>query len=138
MDTDDIFRGVGVEITLKTPQDFLKIRETLTRIGVASRKDKTLTQSCHILHKQGRYAVLHFKELFVLDGKQATLDESDLGRRNSIAGLLAQWGLVTLVKPELAANPKTPLNEIKIVAFRDKSEWTLVAKYTVGKPNAAR
>lgn len=131
---NDIFNGVGIEIRLKNAEDFLKVRETLTRIGVASRKDNTLTQSCHILHKQGRYAILHFKELFLLDGKPATLDDTDFGRRNTIISLLSEWKLVEVVSAELAKSPLTPLNQIKVVSFRDKNNWNLVAKYTIGKP----
>ena len=111
---------------------FLKIRETLSRIGVASRKDKTLFQSCHILHKQGKYYIVHFKELFALDGKKATLIENDVQRRNTIAILLQDWNLLTIVKPEDATN-KAPLSQIKIIAFKEKKEWNLQAKYNIGK-----
>jgi|TARA_B110000444_G_scaffold249354_1_gene274345 hypothetical protein len=121
-----------LEVTLKQPDDFLKIRETLSRIGVASRKDKTLFQSCHILHKQGKYYIVHFKELFALDGKKATLVENDVQRRNTISVLLQDWNLLTIVKPEAAEN-KAPLSQIKIIAFKEKSEWTLQAKYNIGK-----
>ena len=121
-----------LEVTLKQPDDFLKIRETLSRIGVASRKDKTLFQSCHILHKQGKYYIVHFKELFALDGKKATLVENDVQRRNTISVLLQDWNLLTIVKPEAAEN-KAPLSQIKIIAFEEKSEWTLQAKYNIGK-----
>ena len=121
-----------LEVTLKQPDDFLKIRETLSRIGVASRKDKTLFQSCHILHKQGKYYIVHFKELFALDGKKATLVENDLQRRNTISVLLQDWNLLTIVKPEAAEN-KAPLSQIKIIAFKEKSEWNLQAKYNIGK-----
>ena len=121
-----------LEVTLNQPDDFLKIRETLSRIGVASRKDKTLFQSCHILHKQGKYYIVHFKELFALDGKKATLIENDVQRRNTIAVLLQDWNLLTIVKPEDATN-KAPLSQIKIIAFKEKNEWNLQAKYNIGK-----
>jgi len=121
-----------LEVTLNQPDDFLKIRETLSRIGVASRKDKTLFQSCHILHKQGKYYIVHFKELFALDGKKATLIENDIQRRNTIAILLQDWNLLTIVKPDDATN-KAPLSQIKIIAFKEKSEWNLQAKYNIGK-----
>jgi hypothetical protein len=121
-----------LEVTIKQPDDFLKIRETLTRIGVASRKDKTLYQSCHILHKQGRYYIVHFKELFALDGKKATLVENDIQRRNTIAILLSDWGLIDIVKPTEAEN-KAPLSQIKVLPFKEKKEWNLTAKYNIGK-----
>ncbi len=121
-----------LEVTLKQPDDFLKIRETLSRIGVASRKDKTLFQSCHILHKQGKYYIVHFKELFALDGKKATLVENDVQRRNTIAILLQDWNLLSIVKAEAATN-KAPLSQIKIIAFKEKNEWNLQAKYNIGK-----
>ena len=121
-----------LEVTLNQPDDFLKIRETLSRIGVASMKDKTLFQSCHILHKQGKYYIVHFKELFALDGKKATLIENDVQRRNTIAVLLQDWNLLTIVKPDDATN-KAPLSQIKIIAFKEKKEWNLQAKYNIGK-----
>ena len=121
-----------LEVTIKQPDDFLKVRETLTRIGVASRKDKTLFQSCHILHKQGKYYIVHFKELFALDGKKATLVENDVQRRNTISVLLQDWNLLSIVKPEAAEN-KAPLSQIKIIAFKEKNEWNLQAKYNIGK-----
>ena len=121
-----------LEVTLKQPDDFLKIRETLSRIGVASRKDKTLFQSCHILHKQGKYYIVHFKELFALDGKKATLVENDVQRRNTIAVLLQDWNLLNIVKQEASTN-KAPLSQIKIIAFKEKGEWNLQAKYNIGK-----
>lgn len=129
---DDIFRGCGVEITLFSPDDFLKIKETLTRIGVASRKDRILYQSCHILHKRGRYAILHFKELFVLDGKTTDLSENDIARRNAIAGLIEQWGLAKILDPTILGDV-APLHEIKIITHKEKSDWSLHAKYTIGK-----
>ena len=121
-----------LEVTLNQPDDFLKIRETLSRIGVASRKDKTLFQSCHILHKQGKYYIVHFKELFALDGKKATLIDNDVQRRNTIAVLLQDWNLLTIVKADEAKN-KAPLSQIKIIAFKEKNEWNLQAKYNIGK-----
>ena len=123
---------IMLEVTLNQPDDFLKIRETLSRIGVASRKDKTLFQSCHILHKQGKYYIVHFKELFALDGKKATLIENDVQRRNTIAVLLQDWNLLTIVKTDEAKN-KAPLSQIKIIAFKEKNEWNLQAKYNIGK-----
>ena len=121
-----------LEVTIKQPDDFLKIRETLTRIGVASRKDKTLYQSCHILHKQGKYYITHFKELFALDGKDATLSENDVQRRNTIAILLQDWNLIDIVSKEKAEN-KAPLSQIKVLPFKEKNEWILSAKYNIGK-----
>lgn len=130
---NDIFKGVGVEVGLKEREDFLKIKETLTRIGVASKKDKTLFQSCHILHKQGRYAIVHFKELFVLDGKPSSMTEDDTARRNTIANLLSEWGLVELTSKEASKAPVANLSQIKIVPFKEKPEWNLVSKYQIGK-----
>jgi hypothetical protein len=122
-----------VEVTIEKEDDFLKIRETLTRIGVASRKDKTIYQSCHILHKQGRYYIVHFKELFALDGKPTNFGDEDRGRRNTIANLLAEWGLIKLVEPMKSSEPVAPLSQIKILPHREKNEWNLVAKYNIGK-----
>ena len=121
-----------LEVTIKQPDDFLKVRETLTRIGVASRKDKTLFQSCHILHKQGKYYITHFKELFALDGKNSTLTENDIQRRNTIALLLQDWNLIDVVNTALVEN-KAPLSQIKVLPFKEKNEWNLVAKYNIGK-----
>ena len=121
-----------LEVTIKQPDDFLKVRETLTRIGVASRKDKTLFQSCHILHKQGKYYITHFKELFALDGKNSTLSLNDIQRRNTIALLLQDWSLIDVVKPALVED-KAPLSQIKVLPFKEKNEWNLVAKYNIGK-----
>ena len=119
-----------LEVSLKEPDDFLKIRETLSRIGVASRKERKLYQSCHILHKQGRYYIVHFKELFALDGKETNLSENDIARRNTIANLLRDWGLVEVVgNSELIA----PLSQIKIISFKEKDEWILETKYNIGK-----
>ena len=119
-----------LEITLKEPDDFLKIRETLTRIGVASRKDNKLFQSCHILHKQGRYFIVHFKELFLLDGKKSNLEENDVQRRNTITTLLSDWGLVSISKN--TALDCAPLRQIKIIPFKDKANWDLCPKYNIG------
>ena len=121
-----------LEVQLKEPDDFLKVRETLTRIGVCSRKDKKLFQSCHILHKQGRYFIVHFKELFALDGKEANLTENDIERRNTIAQLLGDWGLIAIVNATVAEN-KAPLSQIKVLSFKEKDEWDLQAKYNIGK-----
>ena len=121
-----------LEVLLKEPDDFLKVRETLTRIGVASRKDKKLFQSCHILHKQGRYFIVHFKELFALDGKEANLTENDIERRNTIAQLLGDWGLIAIINTTVAEK-KAPLSQIKVLAFKEKGEWDLQAKYNIGK-----
>lgn len=124
--------GNMLEVTLGEPDDFLKVRETLTRIGVASRRDKKLFQSCHILHKQGRYFVVHFKELFLLDGKKSTLEESDISRRNTIATLISDWGLITIDNPQKAL-PVAPLRQIKIISFKDKGQWELCPKYNIGR-----
>lgn len=122
--------GSMLEVTLNEPDDFLKVRETLTRIGVASRKDNKLYQSCHILHKQGRYFIVHFKELFLLDGKKSNLEENDIARRNTIAQLISDWGLVTIERSIL--EPLAPLRQIKIISFRDKDNWELCPKYNIG------
>ena len=121
-----------IEVALREPDDFLKVRETLTRIGVASRKEKKLYQSCHILHKQGKYYIVHFKELFALDGKQTDLNEDDISRRNTIAKLLAEWDLVNVVNEE-QLQPADSMSSIKVIPFNQKSEWELVAKYNIGK-----
>lgn len=122
-----------VEVRLGEQDDFLKVKETLTRIGVASRKDQTLYQSCHILHKQGKYYIVHFKELFLLDGKPANFSDDDKGRRNTIASLLEEWGLVKIVDPAKSAEPKLPLSQVKILPFKEKDQWTLVSKYNIGR-----
>ena len=120
-----------LEVGLKEPDDFLKVRETLSRIGVASRKNKTLYQSCHILHKQGKYYIVHFKELFALDGKDTNISENDIARRNTIANLLTDWGLVKVIKEcDIEA---APLSQIKVISFKEKNEWTLETKYNIGK-----
>lgn len=121
-----------LEVTLNEPDDFLKVRETLTRIGVASRKDRKLYQSCHILHKQGRYFIVHFKELFLLDGKKSNLEENDVARRNTIATLMSDWGLVEVVNKE-QLELIAPLRQIKIISYRDKDQWELCPKYNIGK-----
>ena len=120
-----------LEVTLNEPDDFLKVRETLTRIGVASRKDQKLFQSCHILHKQGRYFIVHFKELFLLDGKKSNLEENDIARRFTIAQLMADWGLVT-IENKSVVQPLAPLRQIKIISYRDKNQWELCPKYNIG------
>jgi len=123
-----------LEVTLNEPDDFLKVRETLSRIGVASRKERKLYQSCHILHKQGRYYIVHFKELFALDGKYTNLSENDIARRNTIVNLLNDWGLIGI---ENKLDPAAPLSQIKVLSFREKSEWTLETKYNIGKKREA-
>tara|TARA_X000000950_G_scaffold275761_1_gene362628 strand:+ start:428 stop:835 length:408 start_codon:yes stop_codon:yes gene_type:complete len=120
-----------LEVGLKEPDDFLKVRETLSRIGVASRKNKTLYQSCHILHKQGKYYIVHFKELFALDGKDTNISENDIARRNTIANLLTDWGLVKVVSE--SAVEAAPLSQIKVISFKEKNEWLLETKYNIGK-----
>ena len=122
-----------VEVTLTLDEDFLKVKETLTRIGVASRKNRALYQSCHILHKQQKYYIVHFKELFALDGKPTNFSEEDIARRNTIANLLSEWGLVQLQNPEQTSNPVAPLNQTKIIPFKDKDQWELIPKYNIGK-----
>ena len=125
-----------VEVSLNEQDDFLKVRETLTRIGVSSRKEKVLYQSCHILHKQGRYYIVHFKELFALDGKPSNISENDIQRRNAIANLLEEWGLVKILNHKLIEGNIAPLHQIKIISFKEKDDWNLIAKYNIGKkPN---
>jgi len=125
-----------LEVTLREPDDFLKVRETLTRIGVASRKERKLYQSCHILHKKGKYYIVHFKELFALDGKSTNISENDLQRRNRISKLLSDWGLISIVD-ELGEDELAPLNQIKVLSYKDKGEWTLESKYNIGKKKQA-
>ena len=122
-----------VEISLKKEDDFLKVRETLTRIGVASKKEKILYQSCHILHKQARYYLVHFKELFALDGKPSNMSESDVGRRNTITNLLKEWDLIDILREEQTEDPVAPISQIKVLPFKEKENWELVAKYNIGK-----
>ena len=122
-----------VEVSLKEQDDFLKVRETLTRIGVSSRKEKVLYQSCHILHKQGRYYIVHFKELFALDGKPSNITENDVQRRNAIANLLEEWGLIKVLNPQIMTDNIAPLHQIKIISFKEKDEWQLITKYNIGK-----
>lgn len=122
-----------LEVRLKKEDDFLKVKETLTRIGVSSRKEKTLYQSCHILHKRGKYYIVHFKELFALDGKSTDFEDNDLARRNTIAKLLEEWELLEIVNSEKAEQPLAPLSQIKIISFKEKDEWELTAKYNIGK-----
>lgn len=122
-----------VEVQLVEQDDFLKVRETLTRIGVSSRKEKVLYQSCHILHKQGRYYIVHFKELFALDGKLSTITENDVQRRNAIANLLEEWGLVKVINKKIMENNLAPIHQIKIISFKEKDDWELIPKYNIGK-----
>ena len=122
--------GLMLEVRLNDPDDFLKVRETLSRIGVASRKERKLYQSCHILHKQGRYFIVHFKELFALDGKPTNLSQNDIERRNTITGLLADWDLIEIIGLD---EPKAPLSQIKVLSFKEKDEWVLETKYNIGK-----
>lgn len=131
MEEVDVFDGLGVEIEMKNPEDFLKIRETLTRIGVSSRKENKLYQSCHILHKRGKYAILHFKEFFILDGLESDISEADVARRNKICKLLEEWGLVSILDDDL--EPMASMAQIKIIPHREKSEWELVPKYHIGR-----
>jgi hypothetical protein len=122
-----------VEVQLEEQDDFLKVRETLTRIGVSSRKEKVLYQSCHILHKQGRYYIVHFKELFALDGKPSNISENDIQRRNAIANLLEEWGLIKILNPKIIEDNLAPIHQIKIIAFKEKDDWELIPKYNIGK-----
>ena len=131
-DDNDIFDGLGVEITLKNKDDFLKVRETLTRMGVSSKKEKKLFQSCHILHKRGRYAIMHFKELLDLDGLETDISDSDIGRRNLIVKLLVEWGLVIAVDPDEYKEPQLTLAQLKIIPHKEKKDWELCVKYHIG------
>jgi hypothetical protein len=130
---DDIFDGLGVEINLKNKEDFLKVKETLTRIGVSSKKEKKLFQSCHILHKRGRYAIMHFKEMFLLDGLDSDISDDDVARRNTIVRLLVEWNLIEAVDPEEYKEPQISLARLKIIPHKDKQEWQLIPKYHIGK-----
>ena len=133
MENDDIFDGLGVEITLKTKEDFLKVKETLTRIGISSRTDKKLWQSCHILHKRGKYAIMHFKEMFIMDGLSSDISDEDLGRRNVIVKLLVEWGLIVPVDEEEYKEPMIPLSKLKIISHKEKGDWQLIPKYHIGR-----
>ena len=133
VEDDDIFDGLGVEIKLKTKEDFLKVKETLTRIGVSSKKEKKLFQSCHILHKRGRYWILHFKEMFLLDDLESDLSDEDIARRNTIIRLLVEWELCEVVNPEEYKEPQLSLARLKILSHKDKNEWELIPKYHIGK-----
>lgn len=130
---DDIFNGKGVEVRLGEEDDFLKVRETLERIGIASKNENTLTQSCHILHKQGRYAIIHFKELLELDGRSSNFSDEDKGRRNVIAKLLEEWELLKIVDPDEVKSPLVKMNQIKVISFKEKKNWNLVPKYSIGQ-----
>ena len=130
---NDIFKGHGVEITLKNQDDFLKIKETLTRIGIASKKDNILYQSCHIFHKQGRYVIAHFKEMFLVDGKESNFSDEDKGRRNKIVELLKDWGLLTIVNEQKIKEPLASMSHIKILNHKEKNDWILESKYNIGK-----
>jgi hypothetical protein len=130
---DDIFNGLGIEIELSERDDFLKVKETLTRIGVSSRKENKLYQSCHILHKRGRYVILHFKELFELDGLDSDITDEDIGRRNTIISLLEEWGLLNVFDVDDVQEPKVSLAKMKIIPFKDKKNWELIPKYHIGK-----
>lgn len=131
--TEDIFEGLGVEVKLHKEEDFLKVKETLTRIGVSSKTEKKLYQSCHILHKRGRYAIMHFKEMFVLDGLDSDMSTDDLGRRNTIVKLLTEWGLINPIDSKKYAEPQLSLARLKIIPHKEKKDWTLVPKYHIGK-----
>lgn len=132
-DTDDVFSGLGVRIKLKDEEGFLKVRETLTRIGIASRKDKKLWQSCHILHKRGHYAIMHFKEMFILDGRDTEVPIEDIQRRNKIAVLLEEWNLLDIIDTDDLEDGQSAITNIKIIPYKEKNMWTLEAKYTIGK-----
>jgi len=131
-DDEDIFQGLGVEIKLKSEDDFLKVRETLTRMGVSSRKEKKLYQSCHILHKRGRYAIMHFKELFELDGLESNISDNDIGRRNAISKLLDEWELLSVLELFEDDEPMATVSQIKIISHKDKGDWELIPKYHIG------
>jgi len=132
MEQEDIFRGLGVEVTLKSDDDFLKVRETLTRMGISSRKDKKLYQSCHILHKRGRYAIMHFKELFEMDGLESNISDEDIGRRNAISNLLEEWELLDIIEEIEEDEPTVDIRKIKIISHKDKDDWELIPKYHIG------
>lgn len=131
--TEDIFEGLGVEVKLKNEEDFLKVKETLTRLGVSSKKENKLYQSCHILHKRGRYAIMHFKEMFILDGLESDLSDDDIARRNTIVKLLVEWGLLSALDSKKYAEPQLSLARLKIISHKDKNNWELIPKYHIGK-----
>jgi hypothetical protein len=133
MENEDIFEGYGVEVKLNDSENFLKIKETLTRMGVSSKNQNKLYQSCHILHKRGRYAILHFKELLALDGLESDADETDIGRRNVITALLAEWGLLDIIDKAKASEPVISIKQLKIIPHKEKTQWELIPKYHVGK-----
>ena len=133
MEDEDVVKGLGVEGRLEEEDDFLMVKETLTRIGVSSRKENKLFQSCHILHKRGRYAIMHFKELFILDGLESDISETDLGRRNLIAKLLDEWELCEIIDPDKIKDPLASMGQIKILSHKDKKDWELIPKYHIGK-----
>ena len=132
MEQEDIFNGLGVEVNLHSDEDFLKVKETLTRMGISSRKEKKLYQSCHILHKRGRYAIMHFKELFILDGLESDISDDDIGRRNTIAKLLDEWGLIEVIDEFEEDEPMLGVNKIKIISHKEKGEWEMIPKYHIG------
>jgi len=132
MENEDIFKGLGVEIKLNSEEDFLKIKETLTRIGISSRKEKKLYKSCHILHKRGRYAIIHFKELFEMDGLESNTSENDIARRNTITNLLEEWGLLSVIESFEEDEPMVNMGQIKILSYKEKEDWELVPKYHIG------
>jgi len=131
-DIQDIFEGLGVEITLKSDEDFLKVKETLTRMGISSKKDKKLYQSCHILHKRGKYAIMHFKELFILDGLESDISDNDIARRNKIVELLDEWELLKINESFEEDEPMAGIGQIKIISYKEKDEWELIPKYHIG------
>lgn len=132
MENEDIFKGLGVEIKLNSEEDFLKIKETLTRIGISSRKEKKLYQSCHILHKRGRYTIMHFKELFEMDGLDTNISDNDIARRNTIVDLLEEWELLEVIEEGFEDEPMANIGQIKILSYRDKGDWELIPKYHIG------
>ena len=132
-ENEDIFDNLGVEIILKTKEDFLKVKETLTRIGVSSKKEKKLFQSCHILHKRGKYAIMHFKEMFLLDGLTSDISDEDIARRNTIVKLLVEWNLLEVIDPEEYKEPQLSLARLKIIPHKEKQDWQLIPKYHIGK-----
>jgi len=132
-DEPDLFQGVGIEVELPDDDSFLKVKETLTRIGIASKKEKKLYQSCHILHKQGRYVILSFKELFILDGRPSTFTDEDRARRNTIVGLLEEWGLVKILDDDFNEEERASMNQIKVIPYKEKKDYSLISKYTIGR-----